>query len=49
VQGEAKKPQDQQDYEDCPKHIPHTFLDCGRLRREARLRRKQQDHKQRLV
>jgi len=39
VQGETKKPQDQQDYEDCPKHIQHTFLECDCLSRESRLRR----------
>jgi hypothetical protein len=32
VEGEAEKPQDQKDYEDCPKHIQHL----SRLRTPGR-------------
>jgi len=44
VKAEAQKPQNQKDNENGPKHIRHTSLACGRLRREARLRRTQRIH-----
>jgi hypothetical protein len=31
VKAEAQKPQDKKDYENCPKHRRHIFLDCARL------------------
>jgi hypothetical protein len=32
VKAEAQKPQNKKNDENCPKHIRHTSLDCGRLR-----------------
>ena len=35
VKAEAQNPQNQKDNENCPKHIQHTSLECGRLSREV--------------